>query len=297
MYDVVVLTDERYVNPTKTNEYIKNVLKEDRLVLEALEKRGLKVSKVAWSDTSFDWSTTKCALFRTTWDYAEKFVEFSDWLMHVSTKTKLINPYDLIVWNLDKHYLYDLKDSNVNIVETYFIQPNDTRTLKEIHKELNWENTVLKPAISAAAKDTFRLNSENLKDHEDRFRVLIKGESMMLQPFQKSVTERGELSLMMIAGEFTHAVLKVAKHGDFRVQDDFGGSVHEYTPTQAEIDLAIAAVNACDSMPLYARVDMINDNDGKPAISELELVEPEMWFRRHEEAADLLADAIVKNSA
>ena len=29
----------------------------------------------------------------------------------------------------------------------------------------------------------------------------------------------------MINGQFTHAVLKKAKPGDFRVQDDFGGTV------------------------------------------------------------------------
>lgn len=294
MYDVIVLTDERYVNPTKTSEYIKNVLKEDQLVLEALEKKGLKTAKIAWSDSSFDWSSTKCALFRTTWDYAEKFVEFSDWLMEVSIQTKLINAYDLIVWNLDKHYMNDLKEAGINIVETYFIQPNDKRTLQNIHEELGWENTVLKPAISAAAKDTYRLEANNLADHESKFRELIKGEAMMLQPFQNSVVERGEISLMMIGDQYTHAVLKVARSGDFRVQDDFGGSVHEYKPTQAEIDLAIASVHACTPKPLYARVDMINDNDGKPAISELELVEPEMWFRRNEQAADLLAEEVKK---
>ncbi len=294
MYDVVVLTDERYVNPTETNEYIKNVLKEDRLVLEALEKKGLKVSKVAWSDTSFDWTSTKCALFRSTWDYAEKFLEFSDWLMNVSTKTKLINRYDLVVWNLDKHYLRELKQAGVSIVETYFIQPKNGRTLKEIHKETGWEHTVLKPTISAAAKDTYKLHPDNLEQHEARYRELIKRESMMLQPFQDSVLERGELSLMMIGGKYSHAVLKKPKKGDFRVQDDFGGTVHDYTPTEAEINLAIATIKACDRMPLYARVDMVNDNNGKPAICELELVEPEMWFRRNEKAADLLVEEISK---
>lgn len=292
MYDVVVLTDERYVNPTETNEYVNNVLLEDRLMMEALEKLGLKASKAAWSDASFNWSSTKCVLFRTTWDYAEKFLEFSDWLMEVSTKTKLINPYDLIVWNLDKHYMKDIEKAGVHIVETYFIEPKDSRSLAKIHQELNWDNTVLKPAISAAAKDTYKLTKENLAAHEATFQELIKGEALMLQPFQNSVVERGELSLMMIGGQYSHAVLKVAKKGDFRVQDDFGGTVHDYTPTKDEINLAKAAVQACENKPMYARVDMINDNDGNPAISELELIEPEMWFRRNKKAADLLAREI-----
>ncbi|MEO9869041.1 ATP-grasp domain-containing protein [Ekhidna sp.] len=294
MLDVIILTDERYVEPKKKNEYIDNVIVEDGLVLKALENLGLKVKKIAWSDASFDWTQTKIALFRTTWDYAEKFTEFSDWLIDVSIKTQLINDYETIIWNLDKHYLDDLKDKGVNVVETYFIEPKDQRTLKQIHQELGWRDTVLKPAISAAAKDTFKLTPENVTDHEDRFAHLINDESMMLQPFQRSVTERGEISLMMIGKEYTHAVLKIAKAGDFRVQDDFGGTVKDYTPSQAEIDLAVAAVNACQTTPLYARVDIVNDNGGNPAISELELVEPEMWFRKNEKAAEMLASEIHK---
>ena len=295
MYDVVVLTDERYVNPKKRNDYINNVLTEDQLVIDALEGVGLKTQKVAWSDASFDWSKTKLALFRTTWDYAERFTRFSDWLIDVSTKTRLINDYETIIWNLDKHYLADLKEANVNIVPTYFIQPGDKRTLANLHEELGWERTVLKPAVSAAAKDTFKLSLDTLVSHEKKFGELIKHEALMLQPFQDSVVERGELSLIMIGEECTHAVLKVAKEGDFRVQDDFGGTVHDYEPSSEEIALASAAVKACHHLPLYARVDIVADNDGKPAISELELVEPEMWFRKNHEAAKKLANA-VKNS-
>ncbi|MEP1034264.1 hypothetical protein [Ekhidna sp.] len=294
MFDVVILTDERFIDPKSQSAYVNNVLKEDQLVMDALERNGLQTKKVAWSDSSFNWSQTKIALFRTTWDYAEKFTEFSDWLMEVSMMTKLVNDYETIIWNLDKHYLEDLERAGVNVVETYFIEPGDRRLLQEIHSELGWEHTVLKPAISAAAKDTYKLRSKEIADLEPRYRELIKDETLMIQPFQEDVVKRGEISLMLIGGMYTHAVLKVAKPGDFRVQDDFGGTVEDYTPTQAEIDLAVAAVAACEIKPLYARVDIVNDNNGKPAVSELELVEPEMWFRNNEQSAEMLAAEIKK---
>ena len=289
MLDVVVLTDERYIDPKERNPYISNVLMEDQLVLDELERRGIKTKKLAWSDATFDWSDTRYALFRTTWDYAERFPEFSDWLMEASLKTKLLNDYDTIVWNLDKHYLSDLADKGVHVVETMFLEPKDSRTLKELHSETGWTHTVLKPSISAAAKDTYELTSATFPDHEKRFAELIENESMMLQPFQEDVIKRGELSLIVIGGRYTHAVLKVAKKGDFRVQDDFGGSVADYEPTEQEIDLALRAVQACDPTPLYARVDIVIDNEGKPAVSELELIEPELWFRRNTIAAAMLA--------
>ncbi|MEP1096481.1 MAG: hypothetical protein ABJG78_15300 [Cyclobacteriaceae bacterium] len=294
MLDVVILTDERFVDPAESNEYTSNVLFEDQLVMTGLIKRGLSVKKVAWSDPNFEWKSTKYILFRTTWDYPEKFNEFADWLMDVAFKTKLINSYDLVSWNLDKHYMNDLKQEGVHIVETYFIEPKDSRTLAQIHQELGWEKTVLKPAISASAKNTFQLSLETMAEHEELFSKLIDDEAMMLQPFQDSILERGEISLMMIGGDFTHAVIKKAKPGDFRVQDDFGGSVEDYVPTPEEIELAVKTVNACETQPLYARVDMANDPNGVPAIMELEILEPEMWFRRNTDAADKLAEEIAK---
>ena len=105
---------------------------------------------------------------------------------------------------------------------------------------------------------------------------------------------------MLFGGEFTHSVLKKAKPGDFRVQDDFGGSVEKHQPTQQMIDLAKKTVQKLNPVPAYARVDIIWDNDMQLAISELELIEPELWFRFNENAADQLALTIkefLKNSS
>ncbi|MEQ9402174.1 MAG: hypothetical protein RIM99_01205 [Cyclobacteriaceae bacterium] len=294
MTDVIILTCDSFIDPQEESTYVRNALLEDQLVTKELTRRGLSVKKVAWSDPHFDWTSSRYALFRTTWDYAENFNEFADWLMASSMKTRFINSYDLISWNLDKHYMDDLKNAGLNIVETCFIEPKDPRTLKEIHKETGWTDTVLKPCVSASAKDTFRLSPETIDAHEGIFSELIANESMMLQPFQTSVIDRGEISLMLIDGAYTHAVIKKAKEGDFRVQDDFGGTVDDYEPSKEEIDLALKTVNSYDSVPLYARVDIINDNHGNPAVTELELIEPEMWFRKNQKSVDALGRAVSK---
>jgi hypothetical protein len=106
------------------------------------------------------------------------------------------------------------------------------------------------------------------------------------------VLQRGEVALMFFNGQYSHAVLKVAKPGDFRVQDDFGGTVHNYTPTDEEIRLGEQTVQACAIVPVYARVDIIEDNNSVPAVSELEIIEPELWFRFHPPSAEQLAEAI-----
>ena len=115
---------------------------------------------------------------------------------------------------------------------------------------------------------------------------------MLFQEFQYEIQRKGEMSLIMINGQFTHAVLKKAKHGDFRVQDDFGGTVVDYVPNQEEIAFAEKAIAACPKETTYGRVDIFYDNESLLSIGELELIEPELWFRKHHAAADKLADAI-----
>jgi len=291
-YDCVILTDQRYLNDSKTDAYKHNVYYEDRLVYHALEKLGLKTLRLAWDDSFFDWSTTKSVVFRTTWDYFDRFDEFSKWLETVSKQTTLFNSEAIIRWNIDKHYLLDLQNNGVHIAKSHFIEQGAKVTLEQLHHILNWNETVLKPCISGSARHTYKLNPNNLKDHETIFQELITNEAMMLQPFQYNIVEKGEISMMVFNGTFTHAILKKAKAGDFRVQDDFGGSVHNYSPTIEEIEFAETTVQACNELPIYARVDIFEDNDGEIALSELELIEPELWFRHYPEGAHLLAEGI-----
>ena len=89
MIDIVILTDHRYINPERAVWYTQQVLDEDGLLKTALENKGLKVCKKDWADTEFDWTSTKYAIFRTTWDYFEHFDEFFKWLEN--TKKKLIS--------------------------------------------------------------------------------------------------------------------------------------------------------------------------------------------------------------
>ena len=293
-FDIVLLTDPRYVNPIKINHYVKNILLEDSLVQNALEKLKLRVHRLSWDDSNFDWSSTHYVLFRTTWDYFDRFDEFSVWLNLISQKTNLLNSKAIIHWNIDKHYIKDLENKGIHCTPTLFIEKGSHRTLAELHEQTNWGNMVLKPVISGAARHTYKLDPQNLHLYESIFKELIHNEGFMLQPFQNNIVDNGELSLILIDGKFTHAVLKIAKKGDFRVQDDFGGTVHKYKPTLEEIEFAETAVKACETMPIYARVDMFTDNDGQLALSELELIEPELWFRNNPDSADKLAVAVKK---
>lgn len=292
MFDFTILTDKRYVDPPVITEYIQNVLTEDRLVLEELQKRGYKVQRLSWDDPEMDWSTTRYAIFRTTWDYFDRFDEFREWLELVRSKTKLINSEALIWWNLDKHYLGELQKKGVNIPPTLFIEKEDSRSLQEIFGRCGWSKAILKPVISGAARHTYVVDETTVEVLQNVFQELISEEALMLQEFQNNIVSEGELSLMLFNGIYSHSVLKKAKSGDFRVQDDFGGSVHDHLATEEEIAFAVNCVAQCPELPIYARVDLFRDNQNELALGELEMIEPELWFRRDKHAAVLFADAL-----
>ena len=292
MFDVVILTDHRYVNPKKTDWYIDQVLLEDQLLQTALEKKGLRVIKKDWADKHFDWTTTKYAIFRTIWDYFERFEEFFSWLEQTKNKITFINSTEIIKWNIDKHYLHDLAKNGVNIAPTLFIEKGNIITLSQLFEKTNWSETVIKPAISGAARHTYRINPNNYLEYEEIFQKLISEECMLFQKFLNKIIIQGEISLILIGGRFTHAVKKIAKKGDFRVQDDHGGTVEEYTANKQEIIFSEHCLKSSPFTPMYARVDIVYDNSNKLSLSELELIEPELWFRNNPTSANLLAQEI-----
>ncbi|WP_293765586.1 hypothetical protein [uncultured Aquitalea sp.] len=293
-FDVVVLTDRRLLELEHGDWYSQQVHKEDGLVLNALAARGLKVCRKAWDDSEFDWRQAGALLFRTTWDYFERYPEFAPWLSAASQATRLFNSAGLIRWNIDKHYLGELAQKGINTVTTHYIEKHDPRTLRQVLEQNGIEDAILKPAISGSARHTYRVSPNNAAELECIFAKLVQQEAMMVQPFQHQVLVQGEISLMVLDGKVSHAIRKTPKHGDFRVQDDHGGSVHEHRASDEETRFAEAAVAAVPHDVLYARVDMVRDNHAQLAIMELEMIEPELFFRFHPEAAEQLADGICR---
>lgn len=288
-YDVVVLTDSRYVNPLKTNTYISNVLREDELVINALKEKNLSVVKKDWNDSIFDWETTRSILFRSTWDYFDKFELFKKWFSKTKNKCLMINSTETIEWNIDKHYLLDLQEHQIPIPNSEFIKRGSSIDLSLLMQKKNWNEIVVKPTISGAAKNTYRLKKEEIIQFGPTWEKLIYKEDFIVQEFQNNVITEGEVAMIVIGGKFTHAVLKKAKEGDFRVQDDFGGSIAIYNPSEEMVKLAEKCTRILTPIPSYARVDIIWDNLRELAVSELELIEPELWFRLNPNAAQKLA--------
>ena len=199
-YDVVILTDMRYEAPDECQWYNAQLLREERILRDGLEARGLRTARVAWSNPDFEWSRTRAAVFRSTWDYFERFAEFCTWMQQIEGGTQLFNAPSLVRWNVDKHYLRDLAERGVNVPKTHFIERGETSTLRELVTANCWSEVILKPAVSGAARHTYRLSDANIDAHEAVLRELLRKEAMILQPFLSSVLTQGEISLVVIGG-------------------------------------------------------------------------------------------------
>jgi glutathione synthase/RimK-type ligase-like ATP-grasp enzyme len=111
-------------------------------------------------------------------------------------------------------------------------------------------------------------------DHLDS---LLRDGDVIVQPYAPSVV-RGETSLVFFGGELSHAVRKVPKDGDYRVQALHGGTEEVHEATAGELEVAAAAMALAPDELSYARVDFI-EVQGQATLMELELIEPDLFLR------------------
>jgi len=292
--DVALLTERRYTATAADPDdwYLGNILQEDGLLQAALERVGLSSVRVDWSRPDVDWSAFRCVVFRTTWDYFDRFDEFAAWLDRVEGQARLCNAGSTVRWNMDKHYLADLQARGVDVVPSRFIERGSPLSLHDWLDATGWDDAVVKPCVSGAARLTYRINRANASEVDAVVRPYLAAEAFLLQPFEAGVQRHGEDSLIVFGGRYSHAVKKLPKAGDFRVQDDHGGTVRPHQPTPEQIAMAERAMAACHPAPAYGRVDLVQGTAGRLAVMELELIEPELWMRLRPEAATAFAAAI-----
>jgi len=240
-------------------------LAEDRALVEALARRGLRAEQMVWGGPAPDATIT---VLRGVWDYVDRIDEFRAWVR--AAGPALWNPAPLVDWNHHKGYLKDLALRGCRVVPTAFVPEGEVVEV----------TGVVKPAVSASARGTRRVKCEEIVADQD----------LIVQPFLPAIEVQGELSLVYFAGEFSHAVRKLPAAGDWRVQAEYGGTVAPHEATEEELAVAFYALSGIDHV--YARVDLVRDLHGKPAIIELELIEPELFLLESDGAADRFAAAI-----
>lgn len=262
-------------------------------LVQALKDRGHEVESVIWTDAAIDYRRYDACVIRSTWDYQQQPEAFLTWAHKVASQTVLLNPLDVVTWNINKTYLKKFEAVGIPIVPTQFIKADD---LSELHNNLLWPSAILKPAISAAALNTFQVNTSTTADqfHAIEQTALQTNKlDWLLQPYLGSIETAGEISLMYVNKRFCHAIQKRPSPGDFRVQEHLGGELVEYEPTPQQRELADHVLAQVSEDLVYARVDLMQNENEQWCLSELELTEPSMFFRFHHDTAKEMAEAIL----
>jgi len=265
---------------------------DDQTILPELGAEGIDGEAAVWSSDSVAWDSFDAVLIRSCWDYHLHIAEFRDWLARLETAgARVWNDPTIVRWNADKRYLIDLAARGVATIPTTAVVAGNSGDVEDIVASNGWTAFVVKPAISASGYETHLFNGP--LDDADRATIarVASVRDVLVQPFVEEVRRDGELSFTFIDGEYSHAALKRATPGEFRVQTEHGGSVEAIDPPSSLVDEAACALDGFAEVPLYARVDGVV-RDGSFLLMELELIEPNLFLAGAPGAARRLARAV-----
>ena len=256
----------------------------------ALVGAGAKIDPIAWTEAD-DLSAYDLVLPLVAWGYHLDYQRWLRFLDHAEAgKWPLINPPALLRWNGDKAYLAELAQKGVSTVPTLAVEACCDEDLEEARRRFVSDWLVIKPPISASASGTHLIGPKADLPDDSRRRPMI------IQPLIEEIARTGEFSLMLFDGEYSHAVVKRPKSGEFRVQPHLGGvTLPSKAPPGGE-QLAKAALAAAPAKATYARVDIVPDDEGVLRIMELELIEPALFLDHSPDGGAAFTRAILSRA-
>jgi glutathione synthase/RimK-type ligase-like ATP-grasp enzyme len=248
---------------------------DDVLALPALSALGFEVVASPWDAAPVAADAT---VTRSCWDYHRRPQAFAAWVLGlVGRGVPLVNPAQLLLWNLRKTYLRDLEAQGAAVPPTAWVPAGDPRSLADVLAQHGLDAVVVKPVVSLSGEDTWRSSRAAVAGHEPAWRALVASRDLMVQAFLSEIASEGETSLVFFAGAFSHAVRKTPRAGEFRVQSDHGGTRVAAAPTPACLAEAQRLIAGLSPAPTFARVDLV-PHAGRWFVMELELIDPELFF-------------------
>ena len=260
-----------------------------RQVLEAaFGPAGLTLESVRWTEEQLDWREFDAALVLACWDYQDRHEVFLARLAEIAAAgVAIFNPLELVRWNIRKTYLRDFENWGVPIVPTVWAEAPEAGDIQAAFTAFGVEEVILKRQVGGGARGQHRFARANAP---------MTGEVLdrpgMIQPLVSSIFTEGEYSFLFVDGQFSHALVKRAAPGDYRIQEAYGGRSMKIDPPAADRARASEVLEALDTPPLYARVDMVRGTEGGLLLMELEVLEPYLFPTEGPRIGAMLAAAL-----
>ncbi|MFJ8507889.1 RimK family alpha-L-glutamate ligase [Streptomyces avermitilis] len=263
------------------------------VLVEALRAAGADAASRYWDDPDADWGSYDLVVIRSTWDYSWRAAEFVAWAERCGQLTRLANPAAIVRWNTDKRYLGELAGAGVPVVPTRYLAPGDPLGLPDDHEY------VVKPTSGAGARLAARYTpGERETAVRQLARMHEKGLTAMVQPYLTQIDTTGERALQFFGGRLLHASRKgavLAPGTPYDADKIPHPRLRPWQPSPAELAVAESALAAVPNAPelLYARVDLVDDEKGRPVVMELELVEPNLFLWLHPDSLPVVVEAVI----
>lgn len=261
-----------------------------------LDEVGIDAFLQFWRDAEVPWDEFDLILANGAWDNIHHPADFLTWVDRVAGLTRIVNAPAVLRWNIDKRYLEILSEAGVPTVATTWIAP-PSAGLDAVR--LPAGEFVVKPSISGGGFETALYQSDELdaaRLHIDR--LLAAGRTAMVQPYQAVVDTQGEAGLIFLGGQFSHAIGKspLLRLGAGAQQSlALDAEIGAITASESQRAIAHAALAAAEQLlgpTTYARVDLVPQPDGTPAVLELELLDPALYFDTQPAAAARFAQVL-----
>lgn len=269
-------------------------------LVPAFAAQGMELHLIRWRDAAEEADSYDAILPLLVWDYFEgNEVAFTTEMAKVEAKTKLYNDFKTLSWNANKSYLDELEHEGAPVISTITVDRVTETGVTRAFEELDTDVLVIKPQVGGGAWRQVLYKKGDPYPSKDK----LPPEGAMIQAFLPSVVEEGEYSFLYFGGQFSHALIKRPKKGDYRIQSLYGGTEETYNPSSQERAAARAVLNALNFTPLYARVDLLRGLDGKLKLIELEMIEPYLYLAHAEgeggenRGAQKLAESLAKKLA
>ena len=240
---------------------------------EALVGAG-EVFDIDWRSPLDRFDGFDLVLLGTAWDYQDRAGEFVLRLDELAARgVRICNPPDVVRWNIDKIYLRALEREGALTIPTIWRDDPSDQDVEAAFQAFQCDRLVVKRRVGAGAFG--QRDFTRAAPPPPGWRL---GRAGLIQPFLPSIVSEGEYSVVFVGGEVSHALVKRAASGDYRIQSLYGGIEEPAALSAGDMRDACAVFEALPFNDLlYARIDMVRGADGRLRVMEAELVEPYLY--------------------
>lgn len=258
------------------------------ILRKGLAPNGFSLTPVRWVEPGVDWHRFAAVMVNCAWDYQDCHTDFLATLDHIAgLGVPVFNDPATIRWNIRKTYLREIEAKGVPVIPTLWPEAPTADDITEAMRVFESDDVIIKRQVGGGARGQTRYTRANLPAPGS-----ILDRPGMIQPFIPAIATEGEYSFLFVDGDFSHALVKRPKSGDYRIQEAYGGRSEAIDPSPADRAAAQLVLDVLDAPPLYARVDMVRGTTGHLLLMELEVLEPYLFPKDGPQIGAMLGAAL-----